>query len=1593
MRYVRLHRLFPVAFLLLFGVLPSEAVEALTNLIPDGDCERFAAADRPPAWAQGRFSYVRDGGQGFLRLEGKGKLDFRVALADTLASVRFSAKLRTSNVVSGPETWQDARIAVEFVGADGKRTGPWPNVPHAKGSTDWLEFSEEYRVPPGAVAVKISPANFGVSGTVDFDDLTLLPGKQRESLADLPAPEGFAPDPQLKRAWRSASETQETICLNSLWQFLPATTNSVAIPAPGSGWGWFKVPGLWPTKESYGVPPMEQDALLPEAVAESVDRYDITAAWYKRTVRIPDEWLERSMALEFTMLQSYAKVFVDGKPCGELLFPGGRVDLGDAVQAGREHEIAILVKALPLAKDRTVFMAPDRAFAESGTLTLRGITGDLYLTSESRGWSLRDVRVETSLREKSITFNLAADAVTSMELTVEAEAAIGSEKTVFGARKVSEADRKDGRLRVTFPWADAKLWDTHTPQNQYRATVTLRGAGGTLLARSLPVPFAFREFRIEGRDFILNDKRIHLRALVLDNLGFGAGQANYDACRRTLEKLKAHGFNFFITHNYNFAPGKAGYMDGLFQAADDVGVLAAFSMPHIRDFDLKLNDPEQEQLYRQLADWLASRACNHPSVVTYAMNHNACGYKGDQNPLRIDGTYSIDDPAGPTAVRAQALQAAAIVKSIDPTRPVYHHQSGNLGDLYTINIYLNWAPVQERSDWLEHWQQEGVKPVFFVEWGLPHIASWSTYRGPHFIWRTPAIQQIWDAEYAAAEKGDAAYRTTPDVLRSLKDQQNLWAVGEPFTWSRVIGPLRSREHNYLDIQALFLADNWRSHRARGISAMLPWDQDGFWNRAAGSRDAELANPEPYAKLEHPGIVPDTTRATSRYLYALPTAQFEPTVLGKALLRWNMPLCAFIAGREGDFSEKRHNYAPGEMVRKQLLVINDSRETVECNYAWTLEKTLLMGAGRVGVEAGDVRGAALECALPGDLLPGSYTLRAKVSTPDGSVQDDSFTLNVLPVPAPPTDAAGVVLYDPRNESAAALGAYSARRIEAINEAAGSRVLIIGRNALKDNRPLDGLADLVRGGLRVIVLEQDESVLADRLGFRVNIHGLRTVFVNDSGHPVFAGLGNEALRDWAGSATLTPPYLEGADRSDPSWFWCGFENTRVWRGGNRGTVASVLPEKPERGDFRVLAKGGFDLQFAPLLEYREGQGMVILCQMEVSGRTEDDPAAKRLLDNAVKHALGATVPEVRKVYCAGDDAALTLLSKCGVASVRYAGEPLGNGDLLVVCGPLDVQIDAMSLLARGANIVALGLDKEDSVRLAGSLFAFEDAVQIPSYVERFDHAALRGIGNEEVYWRGELPFAAIAPGAGVGNEALRALTVKEGGTLVMSQAAPWTFVNANAAYFRKSQRRNAYLVGQLLRNLGASQESGFLANLENPARASQVALPPTWKGKADPDDQGRVVKWFETTVDTTAWAELKVPGVFDGGQVPGLTEEYNGLFWYKLRFAVPSGVAGEGMSLFLGAIDDESWVWLNGKFLGEVTRETNPKDHYSVARNYRLAAGDLRPGQSNDLTVLVNDTFKMGGIWGTPKLSSPGKWLDSYYTTEPVADDDPYRYYRW
>jgi hypothetical protein len=240
-------------------------------------------------------------------------------------------------------------------------------------------------------------------------------------------------------------------------------------------------------------------------------------------------------------------------------------------------------------------------------------------------------------------------------------------------------DVKDGRAAFTAPWKAPKLWDINTPQNQYSAEVTLLDARGNVMDTAMPVRFGFREFWIQGRDFYLNGTRLYLSMETLGNATVGAALATYGAARETFLRLQSFGVNFVYGENYGCEPGSHLSFAEILRAADDTGMLVALSQPHFSVYDWKSPEADRTNGYARHAAFYVRVAGSHPSVVAYAMSHNAAGYNEDTNPRMIDG---LTDPRGSGWAGNNArlaLRCEAIVKRLDPARIVYHHSSGNLG--------------------------------------------------------------------------------------------------------------------------------------------------------------------------------------------------------------------------------------------------------------------------------------------------------------------------------------------------------------------------------------------------------------------------------------------------------------------------------------------------------------------------------------------------------------------------------------------------------------------------------------------------------------------------------------------------------------------------------------------------------------------------------------------------------------------------------------------------------------------------------------------------------------------------------------------------
>ncbi|HXP60718.1 MAG TPA: hypothetical protein VN829_09515 [Dongiaceae bacterium] len=1186
------------------------------------------------------------------------------------------------------------------------------------------------------------------------------------------------------RACRETTPTRERLCINGLWRWQPAADNAREVPT--SAWGYYKVPGCWPGSQDY----LRSDyqKLYPDPSWTNTRLSEVQSAWYERTITIPQDWAGRRIALDVEYLNSYAAVYVDGRKLGQIRFPAGQVDLSDAVRPGATHVLSLLVVAMPLKAVMESYNDTNTAKERKGRVERRGLCGDVWLVGEPAGARLSEVRIDTSFRQGQVTFGaafegLAADGRYQLRARISEQGRpiVEFMGPTFAAREV-----KEGRATFTSTWKPPKLWDINTPENQYAAEVSLLDAAGQAVDTAIPVRFGFREFWIEGRDFYLNGTRLHLSLVPLDNAEIGAALATYAAAKESLLRLKSFGINFVYTHNYSCEPGSHLSFADILRAADDTGMLVALSQPHFSAYDWQAPDADQKNGYAGHAAFYVGVAGSHPSVVCYAMSHNATGYNEDTNPLMMDGKSNPRDPWADRNA-ARALRCEAIVKRLDPARIVYHHSSGDLSAMYTLNFYLNFVPIQELDDWFEHWSVAGDKPMVLVEYGVPFGWDWAMYRGwydGHREFGSAAVP--WEyclAEWNAQFLGDAAYQISDREKRNLRWEAQRFREGRPwFRWDYPypVGDVRMEEMQ--PVQAAYTTDNWRAFRAWGLSGNSPWEHDRFWKLRDGFQPRRQDLPVDWDNLQQPGYSPDFIDHTyARFDLAYERSDWVATPTANSLLRNNLPLLAWIAGKPEHFTAKDHTFYPGETVEKQLIVINNSRVAVTCEASWSANLgASVAGAKQVVILTGDKDQARLpvQLELPPRLAPGNYQLTASFRFSTGETQEDSFALEVIPRPPAPRPASKLALFDPPGETTRLLAGLgvTCQSAGATTDLSGFDVLVIGKGALTVDGPAPVLKG-VRDGLKVIVFEQTATVLEKRLGFRVEEYGLRQVWPRVPDSPLLAGLKTENLHDWRGSSTLLPPTLaytlsprySGA----PTVRWCGLEVTRLWRCGNWGNVASVLIEKPPRGDFLPIVDGGYALQYSPLLEYREGRGLVLFCQMDVTARTERDPAAETLAGNILRYVEAWRPTPRRSAVYAGEPAGLAWLEACGIQAAPFKGGPPAPDQVLVV-GPgggreLAAQAPATAAWVQGqGRVLALGLDQAEANSFLPTHVVTQPSEHIAAFFPPFSaHSLLAGVAPADMHNRDPRKLPLVTGGATVYGDGVLAAA----GNVVFCQLPPF------------------------------------------------------------------------------------------------------------------------------------------------------------------------------------------------------------------------------
>ena len=1192
---------------------------------------------------------------------------------------------------------------------------------------------------------------------------------------------------------------------------------------PKGDWGYIRVPGSW----------QESDNRIPGIVTQGAgnpwpgfhgDR--VSRMWYERPIHVPAAWAGRAILVDFHRISTDALVFVNDQQCGEVHWPEGMVDITHAVTPGKDATLRLLVVATPDASEVPSLFANgepgagDQEKTANGhhhhdPLASRGIVGDALLQSRPLGPHVASVYVKTSTRRKSIAIetelvNVAQSG--NVQFTVIALDGNGREERQFESTVPVHAAETQ-TVAPEWSWPDPKLWDIGEP-NLYALVIKVQGAG---LDDAAKQTMGFREFWIDGREMYLNGKELRWRPV----MGHPGARAVIEEVDGTIDGFQWAGYNFQeIWPNDNSARGLPDEYRMWYERADLKGWPINGVLVDFAEYADTWSDPETKARFRSAGASEIKRYRNHPSIIVWSTSPNYA--RGDEHPRLLGNRAAAWNTLGSwTDNRFSPNQEAVeILRSLDGTRPVISHHSGAVGDIYTLNEYLDFIPLQEREEWLSYWAVFGDMPFFCPEFGTPLQTSF--HRGRRGFDQAITSEPL-ATEFCAIYLGNQAYAgEVPEYreqIRKLFKEFQVYARWQDNP-SEIFAP------NFQQIEELFNRNTWRSWRTMGnTGGMFPWSNGQGWDTSPeGGKEVPLPPFEPGRR----GFYFPT--ASKYNLYWMKPQAAKMLLGGEALVENNQATLAWIcgpcglpnpgvAGPDKAFTAKNHNFRTGQAIEKQVALLNDTRYPQKYSVRW--EATISGVRVGSGTKEGTIDLAQTlfvplqfnaPATIKGQKVSGRITMSAELGQ---AKHEDTFDFCVFA--ASPLTSRDLAVYDPAGQTTELLRrlGYS---VHEWDQTMAEPLIVIGRSALM-GRPvlLRELEPFVRDGARVIVFIQDPEFMRNRLGLRVAWHMSRNVFPVDASHPVVAGLDASDLSNWAGSSTLLDPYpLDTVDVEKPFPYW--WEPPMAlygWRWGGRGAVSSGTVEKPHKGSWRPILEDQFDLAYSPLMELDYGKGRLIWCMLDLEDHAAEDPAALQLASQIMKYAESAPLaPKSHRTIYIGGVTSAKLVDEIGLVYERN-GEIPDDADLVVIGEDNELSDDVLkAFLERGGKALVLpqsgtGLPFGAAQKKVDS---FHGSLHVPDWPEA------RGLSESDLRWRTDTAAYLIASDAEIGADGMLARKVMGKGVLIYCQLDPNRFDADVKTYFRFTRWRQMRALCQVLSNLGGQFEADKLIFNVIPASAA-------------------------------------------------------------------------------------------------------------------------------------------------------------------------------
>lgn len=974
----------------------------------------------------------------------------------------------------------------------------------------------------------------------------------------------------------------------------------------------------------------------------------INSLWYRTTFNMPQDWAQNRIVADFHRIEGDAIVILNGKRIGELQRPGGYFELTSATQVGDNELLIFLTRnytgiSRNFKQDKLRYLARKIHREIPMNQWAMGITAPVEILRWANPAAISDVIIQTSWQDKQLKLKVELDASMPTDNLLLQAVVKDADGMVVQQFNESVASISKGKKIVTInhPWANPIPWQL---DQAYLYTMEIALCANAKIVQQVnPIQFGFREITIEKKDILINGKRSPWRlGSSIGGMSLGA-LSFYRMAGRNVIYYQPHAKQWWS--EWDESPY---YDSAILHEANETGIgiiLPGVGVDHLRQ--ALITDPQVFEAYQRELEIYMRRYRNHPCVMAWAVGMNT------MNPRDAIHSQTLGKRTKYVGPQAKVLKKIfKYVKTKDPTRLVYSHADGNFGDIATANIYTNFAPVQEREDWLEEWSKNGDMPYMAVECGNAFIANYIKHH------------QVLITEYLAMQLGPKVYKAeTPAGL----------AIVTPGTHSRwntcdYLGPFYDtfREVQQRDVTLLNRA--WRTW---GESAgHFPWDYSLGLGEPTGKQSRALSR---YAKLKRPlKKIPDWVNENFR------------------IHRQSMqPLLAYIAGSP-QHTDKTHSYQPGQAVNKQLALVWDGPGACELKTSWQFietdtQKVLAAGNTDLILTAGTVNLKPLKIIAPAVTKRTNMQIKLIVHHGKNTVIEDHFNLAVFPELPVQKRKINAWLWDPKNQSTWVEKRMPEIRKLNIKDSASQAwhendLLIIGREAMAGQYQLPFTSKDIASGLRVLILQQQPKDW-QTIGLKSNETYTRRNFAIDPKHPVMQGLLPDDLVNWTAKSTLLPDDRQARSHDAP----------RYPRVNNRHIVSPVVLQIPERVGFKPILVSGFDLNDTSLLQWRFGKGSVLFSTLAISDQFNlpvTDPVAIQIAENLLNVAAGQTVP-TRQTYMLGNPKLATQLGVTSVGHVAALDSTNAANQLWIIAS---------------SDQFVLPKDKEQSFLAAGGYIAY-------------------------------------------------------------------------------------------------------------------------------------------------------------------------------------------------------------------------------------------------------------------------------------------------